>query len=913
MKATRIVIAVLSAVAALLVIAAVLVAAFFDPNDYKGVVTDAFAARTGRSLAIERDLELSFFPWLAVETGGITVGNAPGFGGDGAPGSAPFATIERAAARVKLLPLVRGRVEIGTVELDGLRLNLARDAQLRGNWQDLADAAAPQSDAAAVGPVEPGGVTADSFALEGVRIRKGTVLWHENTNVLRYTVSNLDLSTGEIGSRSPVDLDVALTFRNEITATTADLRASATVQLARDGGVGARNFEAAVKQSAGPGAPPRELHARAATLAFDPQAQTLAVEGLTTESAGVHAAWTLAGKTLLDNPTIEGSVNVVGAPLAGVFDELGWQPPEGVAKGELGDLTMSSGFSFRSEPREVRVTKLQAKLLGLELSGEGTLAGDELRGNVAIPEFGPTPAVRALLRAAVPPRVDVSALDKLALTTHFDANVATGRAALTNIKAGVFGATISGNLEALPGERGNSFRGSISTSRFAPDAFAKAFAAMLPQTIQVKELGMMRLEARFALDTEADSVTVAPFEAELFGLAATGEAAGRGISKTATWTGRAHVAQFSPQDLIRRFGLPAQPTSDPKALTRATIDTRFVVDAQQARFSDLVLQLDESQITGDFTVVGRDKPAYRFALAIDGVDADRYLPPNAREAKEGEPTAGDIKLPENNTMQLDGTMQIADLRLAGMQFNDVASRILIGNGDAKLEGARARLYGGTFNGNFLVRAAGDTPGLALDGKASGLQLQPLIQALTGEPANLSGAGSFELNLAGRGRAVIDNVQTAGGNVAFELSNGAIKGFNLGALLCTAYNALQGAPGPRGEVPKVTAFEAIKGTATVASGQAHSTDLLARTSFMDIYGRGTLGLVEQSLDYDIDAKLTGKVALPNCETLDEQIGESIPFKLEGTVTEPKPSFDFSKFLRRKARETLQDRILRSILK
>src|SRR5262245_40215135 len=126
MKPIRILLAVLAAVVALLVVAALLVAAFFDPNDYKGVVTDAFAARTGRSLAIEQDLELSFFPWLAVETGGITVGNAPGFGGGSEEPSqtAPFATIERAAARVKLLPLLGGRVQIGTVELDGLRLNL---------------------------------------------------------------------------------------------------------------------------------------------------------------------------------------------------------------------------------------------------------------------------------------------------------------------------------------------------------------------------------------------------------------------------------------------------------------------------------------------------------------------------------------------------------------------------------------------------------------------------------------------------------------------------------------------------------------------------------------------------------------------------------------------------------------------
>ena len=182
-----------------------------------------------------------------------------------------------------------------------------------------------------------------------------------------------------------------------------------------------------------------------------------------------------------------------------------------------------------------------------------------------------------------------------------------------------------------------------------------------------------------------------------------------------------------------------------------------------------MLQLDDSRITGDFTVAGFQNPKYLFTLAIDHVDADRYLPPKARDAQAGEATAGDIELPANNTMQIDGQMQIGNLTLAGMSFQDVGSRIVLGGGDAKLESARARLYGGEFAGNFHVKAAGDEPGLSLAGNASGLQLQPLIEALTGEPANFSGTGSFDLNLAGRGRTVIENVQSAAGNVTFDMS------------------------------------------------------------------------------------------------------------------------------------------------
>jgi uncharacterized protein involved in outer membrane biogenesis len=902
MKAVKIIVAALAAVTALLVIAAVLVASLFDPNAYKGVVTDAFTARTGRTLTVEQNLELSFFPWLAVETGGITIGNAEGF-----DASTPFATVQRAAARVKLVPLLSRKVEIGTVELDGLRLYLARDAALRGNWQDLLDARNAAPDGASIGPVESGGVSVESFALEGIEVRGGTVLWRENTSELRYTVTELDLSTGSIGSNEPIAVDVSLKLKNETTGLVADVDARALAALGANGSATARDATVSLNVSPGGGARPRTLTARAASVAFDRNAQTLGVEGLETETAGAHAVWTLAGSALLDSPKIEGSVSVAQAPLAIVLQELDWPPPEGVAASELGDLTLTSEFSFVAEPREIRVSKLAAEMFGMKVTGDGALLGkDELSGSVTIPVFTPGAAVQALLRSSVPPKVDVSALRELALATRFEANLTSGRASLANLTATVFGARISGNLEAVPGQNGNVFRGSVSTSRFAPDAFAQAFAAMLPPKLDVGELGIVRIETTFAFDTAADTVTVAPFEAEMFGLAARGEVAGRNVSKQASWTGRAHVAQFSPQDLIRRFGLPLQPTSDPKALSSATIDTRFAVDAKEARLDDLVLALDDSKLTGNFAIVGFEKPAYRFALTVDRVDADRYLPPKARDAKQGEATAGDLKLPENNTMQLDGTMQIADLRLAGMQFNEVGSRILLGNGDAKLEGARARLYGGSFAGNFHVRAAGATPGLALDGKASGLMLQPLIEALTGHPANFSGTGSFDLNLAGSGRTIIENVQTAGGSVAFQMDDGAIKGFNLGRTLCAAWNLKEGAAQPR-EQPARTEYEFMKGSAAVTAGTAQSSDLLVRTSFMDINGRGTLGLVDQTLDYDLDAKLTGRIAIENCETMDNLVGESIPFNIRGTVTEPRITPDFSKILQRAIREGIQDRL------
>ncbi len=253
---------------------------------------------------------------------------------------------------------------------------------------------------------------------------------------------------------------------------------------------------------------------------------------------------------------------------------------------------------------------------------------------------------------------------------------------------------------------------------------------------------MLELAASFTFDAGADTLSVQPLRAEAFGLRMSGAVAGRDVTRAATWTGTGNVAQFSPQELLQRFGLPPQATSDPQAFTRATVATRFAVTKDSAELDSLVLTLDETTLRGTFTLQGFDAPAYRFALNVDAVDADRYLPPKARDAQAGEATAGDIELPQNNTMNLDGTMQVGSLKLAGIQFADVGGRIVIGGGDLAVENARASLYGGTFAGNFRVHAAGDDPGLALDGSCGQYRARAAHRGADSQRAKLQRHGQL---------------------------------------------------------------------------------------------------------------------------------------------------------------------------
>src|SRR5690606_36616645 len=118
--------------------------------------------RTGRSFSIDGDLELAFFPWLAIETEAVTLGHPPGFDLD-----EPFATVERMSAGVKLLPLLERRFEIGSVRIDGVRLNLLRGANGRGNWEDFG---ATSERTQGEPPTEP---LAENLDIERIEIRGG--------------------------------------------------------------------------------------------------------------------------------------------------------------------------------------------------------------------------------------------------------------------------------------------------------------------------------------------------------------------------------------------------------------------------------------------------------------------------------------------------------------------------------------------------------------------------------------------------------------------------------------------------------------------------------------------------------------------------------------------------------------------
>ena len=214
--------------ATLFVLAAVALYVLFDPNDFREEISNSVKNQTGRELTIEGDISLDIFPWLAVEVGRASLGNAPGFGNE------PMASFERASFSVRLLPVVmRQEVVVGTAAIESLRLNLNVNQSGISNWEDLVP---PEgSDDTDMGSEPGSGIDVNSIEIIDATIRYVDSEAGETiaVNALNLNIGRLKDDGSDVAIAAAMQLDVQptglggdLEFDTTLTfdATTGQLR-----------------------------------------------------------------------------------------------------------------------------------------------------------------------------------------------------------------------------------------------------------------------------------------------------------------------------------------------------------------------------------------------------------------------------------------------------------------------------------------------------------------------------------------------------------------------------------------------------------------------------------------------------------------------------------------------------------------
>ncbi len=157
-----------------------------DPNGFKPRIEAAVREATGRDFTLVGNIELGFFPWLSLRTGSGQFGNAPGFSAE------PMASWRSAHLGVKVLPLIRGELEVDRIRLEGADLRLTRRADGHGNWEGIGSSqpANPQPKSRYV-------------TVDGVDLRDSRLLFVDQAAPRRVEITALDLTTNAIAPDQP--------------------------------------------------------------------------------------------------------------------------------------------------------------------------------------------------------------------------------------------------------------------------------------------------------------------------------------------------------------------------------------------------------------------------------------------------------------------------------------------------------------------------------------------------------------------------------------------------------------------------------------------------------------------------------------------------------------------------------------
>ncbi|NKF24527.1 AsmA family protein [Solimonas marina] len=373
------------------------------------------------------------------------------------------------------------------------------------------------------------------------------------------------------------------------------------------------------------------------------------------------------------------------------------------------------------------------------------------------------------------------------------------------------------------------------------------------------------------------------------------------------------VSAFSPRKLLETFGVKLN-TADPKALSEASMNAQLDATANSASLQNLLITLDQTKIKGQVAVTDFKTQAASFGLQIDNLDADRYLPPPAKEDGKVQTASGeteninDIELPVDalNKLNVDGTADLASLKIKNLKLSDIRLK-LSGHGlsAVKAQSLSAKLYGGSVSLSHRY-TPGASPGFAVTTKLSSFQAGPFLKDFTGKDS-ISGTADFSADLVAHGKTVGALRKTLDGSVAASAKNGAVKGFNLGYLIRKAQAALAGNLNYTEDSAPVTDFASISVSGKLNDGVLHSDDLDAASPLFRVGGSGDINLVTETLDYTAKPSIVETSKGQGGKDLSDLNGVTIPIHLTGSIWKPKYKIDLAAAVREKAKARVNEEI------
>lgn len=299
----------------LIVVATVVLPMVIDPNDYKDEISAAVAEKTGRDLSIGGEIKWTVFPTIGLELSDVTLGNPEGFGDQ------PMLDIGEAGISVKLMPLLKRKVEVGEVSMNDVSIYLSRKADGETNWQDLGGTGSDDPSSADSGR----GVS--SFTVSGIEISNAKVTLDDVDQTTQ--LEQFDLKASNIKLGQPFNLQGSFTMNLPQDELAGDVKFGGLVQSAADGKrFGVSGLKISFKGKQGPAGDSVDLDASVTANAdIDLTKDQAILSDFALNLYDLAVTGELVVSSLSAARSFTGQLNVAEFSPKALMQDLGMEPP----------------------------------------------------------------------------------------------------------------------------------------------------------------------------------------------------------------------------------------------------------------------------------------------------------------------------------------------------------------------------------------------------------------------------------------------------------------------------------------------------------------------------------------------------------------------------------------------------------
>ena len=874
-------------------------AATFNPNDYKDEIVKLVKDKKERTLHIDGDIKLNFWPKIGADLGKLSLSEHKS--------DKEFASVNSVKVALAVIPLLKKELVVDTIYVDGAKANIVKYKDGTTNFDDLLSKDEEE--------------TKIKFDIDGVNVTNSEVRYTDEATDSKYNITKFNMKSGHIALAEPVDLDTNFTLTSNKPETAANINLKGNFLVDPE----TKHFkvkgldshivgdmlsgkEMDIKASGDVDAKPELMEFLVDDLKFvasgkfdgaketiDLSAPTVVIQKdeVTSKNITVSLSQEKSGDTFKANmvladmkgspkalqssgitgdlSAVQGKRTVTGtffSPFSGNIENLVFDLPKLVGSLDIKDPSLPNGsmkgtFNLGAHA-DIKNETANSKL---NLS----IAETKLNGDVAVNSFK-KPNIKfnlnadkldlnkLLAKSSAPAKstsskpTDMSALKNLLLDGKLNVgNIVYDKYRISGLNVGV---KADGEKLVLSGLNvkvdDSQIKGNFGITHFSKPLYT------------------------FDLDidhVDVDKYVIADANAK--------KDADKPLDLSA-------LKALNADGSIRIGNLKYGKTK----ASNIRIDLK--ADGQKLNLSPLAAKVDDSLIHADIGITRFNDPIYSFNVNVDKLDADKYI---AKSDKPAEKSAADtpIDLSALKKLNASGDAKIGWLKLANVTTQNVNIGLKADSGLVTVSPFAANLYQGSMDGMLKVDARA-TPSIAFKQTMKGVSIGPLmVDAINNDM--LSGTGTVNIDVTTQGTSVGALKKGLLGNASLNVADGALKGVDIAGSIRELKNKVNvfKTKEAGADKSKKTDFSELTATFDIKNGVAHNEDLAMKAPVLRLAkgdSRGDIDIGNEKINYTAKPTVVKSLKGQGGADLDELSGIPIPIKISGTFANPKYGMDFT---------------------